>query len=225
MSNRAFRYLLFAALALFAADCWAPPRGIRVDDASNWNLGNIGNASQCPGTSAGSTQINRFGYTFQGRGGSGYLANDYCEVAVVISGVNQALNQDTYFHFDELGLRHLFGSGAGVTGVRYSLLDDSDPFSSTGFQWGFYTFPGGTTLVGLYGLDGSVGGIGTDATSYIKQGATTVWSGTNGYDGQYFCFRNNAYIGTWNGSLSAGSSACLSALGVIFISGFDDPNE
>ncbi len=50
-----------------------------------------------------------------------------------------------------------------------------------------------------------------DATSYIQRegGGAQVWSGAgDNYDGEYFCFRNNAYIGTWDGQGLFPASAC-----------------
>ena len=211
------RIFLIVVLVLFATPCWAPPRGIRVDSSTNWNLGAIG-TSDCPGTVANSILVTSMGYTFSGRASTpteDYKTNDYCEVAVA-----GTLNSSTYFHFDETALATLFGDGVGITGIRYSFLDNADPFSATGFQWAFYTFPSGATLVALYGLDGSVNGIVPDATSYIS---SSVWDGTGGnYDGQYFCFQDG-YIGTWDGIDAAEpNSACLNAArGIIFANGFE----
>ena len=213
-----FRICLVLMLGLAATDAWAGKRGVRVDSSSNWNLGAIG-TSDCPGTVANSILVTSMGYTFSGRASTpteDYKTNDYCEVAVA-----GTLNSSTYFHFDETALATLFGDGVGITGIRYSFLDNDDPFSATGFQWAFYTFPSGATLVALYGLDGSVNGIVPDATSYIS---SSVWDGTGGnYDGQYFCFQNNGYIGTWDGIDAAEpNSACLNAArGIIFANGFE----
>lgn len=208
------------ASALVAANALGAPRSIRVDNASNWTRSTvIGAGGPCTGTTAGSILIGNFGYTFSGRANTGtenYATNDYCEVSVA-----GTLSKDGYSHFDENGLRTVFGAGTGINGIRYSFLDNADPFSADGFQWGFYTFPSGVTLVALYGLDGTVNGIVPDATSYIKKGTTFVWSGSNGYNGEYYCFQNNAYVGSWDGNASTAGNACLNAIGVIFIGDFE----
>jgi len=211
-----FRFALLSAGLLLACAASAEKRSIRVDNSANWTTNSIGSGA-CTGTAAASTLINTLTYTFSGRANTGtenYGTNDYCEVALT-----GTLNRNDYFHDDETGLRELFGKGVGVTGIRYDFLDNSAIFSADGFQWAFYTFPSGVTLVTLYGLDGSINNIVPDATSYIKKGTTTVWSGSNGYNGEYFCFQSNNYVGSWDGV--SGNNACLNALGVVFYAGFE----
>ena len=214
----AIRAGLLLVLLLLAFDAVAQKRGIRIDNPSNWTLGSIGSAG-CPGTTAGSLLVSALGYTFSGRASTAsenYALNDYCEVA--LPGTLSKLN---YPHPDENGLRELLGTGSGITGVRYDFLDNGVASSADGFQWTFFTFPSGVTLVALYGLDGSVNGIVPDATSYIKKGTTTLWSGAGGYGGEYFCFQNGTYLGTFDGNPSVIGNTCLTALGVVFINGFD----
>lgn len=207
--------VLFLLLALAALDASANKRGVRVDNSSDWTLGSIGDDIACPGTSAGYITIQSMGLEFLGKASTDsedYTLNDYCEVALP-----GTLNETEYFHGDENGLRALFRDGTGITGIRYSFLDNADPSLASGFQWGFYTFPSGATLVALYGLDGSTG-IVPDATSYI----TDIWSGANGYDGQYFCFDSSGtFVEAWYGNVSEANSACLQAVGVIFINDFE----
>lgn len=211
------RIALCLASMLLAADVSAAGRAIRVDNDLNWTISNIGTAA-CAGTAVGSILIARFGHGFSGRGNTAtenYNTSDYCETALP-----GTLNQIDYSHSDEPGLRAVFGGGIGITAIRYDFLDDVLSGSPDGFQWGFYTFPSGATLVGLYGLNG-VNGIFPDATSYIKNGPTYVWHGSNGYNGEYYCFQNNAYVGSWDGNASATNNACLQAVGVVFINGFE----
>jgi len=221
MFSSGFRIVLFFALVLLATDGWAAGRAIRVDNPSNWNTSSIGSAA-CTGTTSGSTLITSFSYTFSGRATTAtenYGTNAYCEVA--LSGT---LNRFDYFHDDENGLRALLAGGVGVTAMRYDFLDNNAVFSADGFQWGFFTFPVAphpVTLVTLYGLDGSINGIVPDGTSYIKNANRTIWSGSNGYNGQYYCFQNNAFVGLWNGTSLDANNVCLRALGVVFIDGFD----
>jgi hypothetical protein len=217
----ASRLILFLVFFLVSTEGWSAGRAIRVDNSSNWNNSSIG-AAACTGTVANSTIVNSLTYSFLGRGNTAtenYNTNAYCEVALP-----GTLNKNDYFHDDENGLRALFGNGNGITAIRYDFLDNSAIFSADGFQWTFFTFPSGATLVGLYGLDGSINGIAPDSTSYVKKGATVIWSGSSGYQGQYFCFQNNVYIGSWDGNASDFNSACLNAVGVIYINGFEASN-
>lgn len=213
MSNSIrFKLILGLGLTLIATDAVAGQRGVRVDSSSNWTLFAIGSAG-CPGTTAGgaaaNTLVQRLGFTFSGRANTAYLVKDYCEVALP-----GTLTTANYFQPDERDLARLFGDNPNaIAGIRYSLLDNVDLFSATGFQWGFYTFPTGVTVVGLYGLVG----VTLDNTSSIS---SSVWNGQNGYSGQYFCFQNGGYIGSWI-ALTDRNSTCLHALGVLFVNGFE----
>src|SRR5262245_27310180 len=111
-SSVGLRLALALFLASLAADALAGKRSIRIDNSNNWTTVNIGDAA-CAGTTANSTLVTALSYTFAGKGNTAtenYNTNDYCEVAQP-----GTLNQIDYFHDDELGLRTLFGSGAGVT--------------------------------------------------------------------------------------------------------------
>jgi hypothetical protein len=209
MSNRAFRYLVFAALAGVALDAHAARRAVRIDGfADTWTVQLTMGSPDCPGTTAGAaaadTLIQRLGFTFSGRENAAHTAFAYCQTANP-----GTLTQAGYTYGDESDLATLFGSDPNaVSGIRYGFFDD-DPFGGTptGFQWAFYTFPNGVTVATLYGFETQT----LDATSYIS-GPVAVWNGTDGYDGEYFCFRPNQYIGAWNGLLSDTASPCLQAL-------------
>jgi len=213
MSERRIQLILVLVLALLAIDAWPAPRSVRVDGGNGWNQFSIG-TSGCPGTTSGTsaanTLVQRMGFTFSGRANTAYLFSDYCQVADA-----STLTLANYIYFDEQDLAHLFSDNTGnaITGIRYSFLDQDLFNSPTGFQWGFYTFPGNVVVVALYGLES----VTLDNTSYITPG---VWSGTNGYSGEYFCFHNNVYIGTWT-ALTDANNACLHALGVLFVNGFE----
>jgi hypothetical protein len=209
MSNQAFRYLLVAALASAALDAHAVRRSTRIDGfADTWTVQLAMGSSDCPGTTSGAaaadTLIQRLGFTFSGRENAAHTAFTYCQTANP-----GTLTQANYTYPDEADLATLFGSDPNaVSGIRYGFFDD-DPFGGTptGFQWAFYTFPNGVTFATLYGFETQT----LDATSYIS-GPATVWSGADGYDGEYFCFRPNQYIGAWNGLLTDTTSPCLQAL-------------
>lgn len=209
MWSRTFRHVLFVALASAAIDSHAARRAVRIDGfADTWTVQLAMGSADCPGTTAGATAadtlIQRLGFTFSGRENAAHTAFAYCQTANP-----GTLTQANYTYGDEADLATLFGSDPNaISGIRYSFFDD-DPFGGTptGFQWAFYTFPNGVTVTALYGFETQA----LDATSYIN-GPASVWSGTDGYDGEYFCFRPNQYIGTWNGLLSDTSSPCLQAL-------------
>jgi hypothetical protein len=222
-SSARFKLAFVVVLALLAADAWADRRTIRVDgfdqfgNPQGWQT-YLSGSSDCPGTTAGSaaadTLVHTLNSTFSGLQSTAYLIDDYCQVAQ--SGTMTTAN---FLYDDESSLTYLFGKDPNaITGTRYSFLDQ-DRFSGnpavnpggtppSGFQWGFYTFPSAVTVVGLYGLAGTT----LNSSSYINTLSFIMWSGQYGYDGQYFCFRDGGYIGTWNGELTDSSSACLKAI-------------
>ena len=218
-----FKLASVLVFVLIAADAEAGRRGVRVDgfgdtwatyDGLNGDPPGIGSAN-CPGTTSGSTAadtlIQNLGFTFSGFASTAYLVDDYCQVANA-----GTLTSTNYTYSDETGLATLFGGNSdnAITGIRYAFLDQDRFSSPTGFQWGFYTFPGNFTLVGLYGLES----VTLDNTSYISG---ELWNGQDGYSGEYFCFQNGIYIGAWNGDLTDTSVPCVQAAGVVFINGFE----
>ena len=225
-----FRIALLVALGLAAGQASAGQRPIRVDgfgdtwalfDGKNGDPPGIGSAN-CPGTTAGAssgnTLVQMLGAVFSGRQSTAYLVDDYCQVANA-----GTLTSQNYTYIDERGLAKLFADNPGdqITAIRYSMFDrDRFDFSTppTGFQWTFYSFPSGTTIVGLYGLQNVTLTINT----YIIVGATNIFDGSQGYDGRYFCFDGTTYIGSWDGNASDYTSLCTkAALGRIFGSGFE----
>jgi hypothetical protein len=190
------------AASAFAPDADANRRTIRVDGFGTWDVYDDPNPI-CFGWSASSTLLLGPGLVFSGRDNPAHLTDTYCQVPTP-----GTLNEASFFYPDETGLAAMFGENPGdrVTAKRYSLLDQPR-FSgdATGFQWTFYYFPGGGTIVGLYGLDETV----LDSTSYISYNGTRVWdAGRDGYDGQYFCFDGVRYQGIWDGELDS-NSACI----------------
>lgn len=216
------RCALLAMLVGMPLDAQAERRAVRIDGfGDSWLEFAIGSEG-CPGTTTGTTADNtlvrQLGFTFSGRASTAFLVDDYCQVAQ-----SGTLTQQNYYYADEQGLAALFGDNPGdaITGIRYSMLDrerfDFDT-PATGFQWALYSFPAGVTFVALYGLADTT----LDDTSYISGSAGFVWKGSEGYDGRYFCFVGNTWIGSWNGDLSDTDSPCLRALsGTIFADGFD----
>lgn len=209
--------LLFCLLSSTVAE--ASRRAIRVDGFGNWDLHDIP-SPECPGTAAASTLVLWNGYVFSGRDTPAHLTDTYCQIPVPDS-----LTEASFFYPDETGLASLIGdNGANlVTAIRYAFLD-RDRFDvdqpATGFQWTFYRFEAGdtdTTIVGLYGL----GSVTLGSSSYIAFGPTRLWDASiDGYDGQYFCFANDRYIGVWDGSL-AQPSACVTHARRVFHGSFE----
>lgn len=213
MANRMMvRWLLVLLCVGVGSDALAARRGIRIDFGGEWQPeGSIGGG--CPGTTAGSTVLVRNGVTFAGREDNAFLVDAYCQLSTP-----GQWGASSFFGF-EPGLASLIGANAdnAVQAIRYAYLDTLRFDNPTGFQWIFYDFPNALTVVGLYGF---VNTVLTDQ-SYIRQGNTFLWRGTDGYDGEYFCFLGGTYIGTWNGELNDTGSACLGALQLLFRSGFE----
>jgi hypothetical protein len=221
---------LLALLALaLAAPAAAERRGVRVDGFGTWEIGEPPPVTTpeaftlpsplCPGWQAGSTLVQWNGYVFSGRQIAAHLTDTYCQLPVPGS-----LTEASFFYPDETGLASLIGTNPGdiVTAIRYSYLDaprfdfENPP---SGFQWTFYRFAAGdavTTIVGLYGLEDVVLG----HSSYVSFASVLLWdAAVDGFDGAYFCFDGNRYLGRWDGSV-AQPSACLTAAKRVFRGGF-----
>lgn len=220
-----FGFLLVAVAALAAT------RSIRVDDGGGWTAGSLGTAA-CPGTSSQGRLVLSMGWTFSGQSDPQYLfnTNAYCQRSVPFNPQSPGapyFSENSFFG-DELALASFVGLNQdnAVSAIRYSYLDDDLFNNPDGFQWAFFSFPHDVTFVELYGLDGTPM---TDAHSYIIGPGTIVWrGGTNGYDGEYFCFRRSApaqtlhqFVGTWDGVLPNNGNACLGLLDIQFTSGFE----
>lgn len=214
-----FKLALGLLLAGIASLAIAGNRSIRVDGFGDWVEFARGSAG-CPGTTSGSaasnTLVTALGQTFSGRANTAFLTDTYCQVPT--PGAGGSLSSANYFHSDEADLAAMMGDGTGMTGIRYSMLDRPRfDFTTppTGFQWTFFNFPTGITIVGLYGLQT----ITLDSTSSISGG---IWNGNGAvYDGRYWCFRGNTYLGTWNGLSTDTGSPCLKAANVLFRNGFE----
>jgi len=206
-------------LAVPAVDAGVARRAIRIDGFGAWQELAIGTAG-CPGTSIDSTLVHWQDFVFSGREDAAHLFDVYCQ--------RPEPGTFTVNYGDELALGALIGENKDdrVTALRYSFLDE-DRFGgeATGFQWLFMFFPHELTVVGLYGFENEL----LDARSYILRqqsghGAPApirLWDGAeDGYDGQYFCFEQGRYIGTWDGTL-ADDSACSSKLQRIFHDRFE----
>jgi hypothetical protein len=223
--------LLVALLAPGSAD--AVTRGIRIDFAGDWGDADAAYAigsPQCAGSSSLDTLVRFRGYTFSGYDDPGYEfdTDTYCQRTVPYdpsAPFDPYFSSASFFTGDEPGLAALVGANTdnAVSAIRYAYLGGPRFSEPNGFQWAFYFFPHGVTVVGLYGLTAIPL---TDEASWIEDPTgSRIWLGaTDGYTTEYFCFKDvdgaTQYLGTWNGSLQE-SGACAAALGELFTDGFE----
>lgn len=195
--------LLAGMLALcWVSDADAQRRVIRVDGFGAWDIYEEPDQAACPGWISGSTLLfGPEGYVFSGRDDPSHLTNTYCQVPTPGNLTASEVGAQ------EPNLAAMVGDNPGdrVTAIRYSLLDgDQFDFENppTGFQWMFFYFVQGGTIVGLYGLESTT----LDDRSYIAQNGVRYWDAArDGYEGEYFCFEGLHYVGTWDGQLPSGS--------------------
>lgn len=105
---------------------------------------------------------------------------------------NEYLNHDVFDEeesvlADEIGSNDSEIESQNVTARKYSFFDEF----GRGYQWTFYDFPGGLTLVGYY--DSAI-----DQSPKVRKGDEIVWQGE--YNGEYFCFENRVFTGVSDGS-------------------------
>lgn len=195
--------LAVALLGLGIQDAEAGRRSIRIDfDA--WSDEFAIGSGDCPGSSAASDTIVWNGISFIGSSFSLYNVYEYCQTIATYEeflGADEYLNEDIFFD-DETGLAAKIGANQDepfITAIRYTFLNGG-PFEedTEGFQWAFYFFPNGVTLVTIYGE------IPIDPDKFdpwITDGDKIFWDALeSGYDGEYFCFDNGEYAGLWDGS-------------------------
>jgi|SRR5690606_14421832 len=202
--NTFVRLACVGLLGLLAADAEAR-RSVRVDGTawtSNINLGN----ADCVGASNLNTLVSFAGHVFAGREHPAHMANTYCQLTV--PGFYTGDADNLFIDSSEQVLADMVDDNAGerASAIRYSFLDNVDFFSATGFQWVFYQFPSGGMIAGLYGFELPYA---FDHNSYIRRDDTRIWDGgRDGYDGEYFCFQDDRFLGTWDGTLDD-PSPCL----------------
>ena len=201
--RRAKRLLpLFLVSLLLPVSADANRRSVRVDGFGTWDVYDDPNPA-CFGWSASSTLLLGPGLVFSGRDDPVHLTDTYCQIPTP-----GTLNEGNFFYADETALAAMLGDNPGdlITARRYSMLD-AERFSgnATGFQWTYYYFVQGGTIVGLYGLEDTP----LDNRSYITQNGVRVWDAArDGFDGEYFCFEGVRFVGTWDGAIDS-PSACV----------------
>lgn len=200
---RSVLLLLVGLMALcWAGEADAQRRPVRVDGFGAWDLYLEPNVT-CFGWEEGSTLLlGPQGYVFSGRDDPVHLTNTYCQIP------QPGTLTQAEIGAQEPSLAVMVGDNPGdrVTAIRYSLLDgDENDFKNppSGFQWMFFYFPQGGTIVGLYGFENTT----LDDRSYIAQNGVRYWDAArDGYEGEYFCFEGLRYVGTWDGQLPSPSS-------------------
>jgi hypothetical protein len=222
----------FVALMLAAttAPAGAATRAIRIDFGGDWADGlPIGSAS-CPGTSASNRLVLWNGFTFAGNSDPNFNfgVDTYCQQTTPFTQPGEPYFSNlSFFTGDENGLAALVGTNTNnaASAIRYTWLAGPRFSNPNGFQWAFYFFPSRQlTIVGLYGLTAIPL---FDATSFISgPGGQQIWrGGSDGYDGEYFCFTGTGagttYAGEWNGLPSDTTSPCLTPFLVLFKNGFE----
>lgn len=217
------RILVLVVCMLLAADAFAARRSVRIEFGGEWTDFNespaIGSAG-CPGTTTGLPLIARGGYTFAGYTPLAVSGESYCQSTV-------ASEFDAGdIPGDEPGLATLVArANDAVVGIRYTIANGSplDPATPIRFQWAFYDFPNGVTIAALYGLVDDLGDDipVSDASTYLREGASTLWGGDEGLDNAYFCFIDGDYVGLWSGDVDEPGSACMQPFATFFADGFE----
>ncbi len=235
MAVRTRFFGMIAVLAALASQHGeAAQRSIRIDFVGDW--GNALSLDACPGSTTANTLVTWGGdfdtYTFSGQSDPAFNFNTdtYCQITVAYDPLQPGdayFSSASFFTGDEPGLAAMVGANLDnhATAVRYAYLAGNRFDNPNGFQWAFYEFRNEITVVGLYGLTGIPL---TDQHAYISPG---IWQGgTDGYDGEYFCFRSYFgvfgaqfvdYLGTWNGTLAEQDNVCLQEIATIFEDGME----
>jgi hypothetical protein len=226
--------VLFTIVLLATTSVDAARRSLRIDFGA-WGDSQPLGSEQCQGTFEQGPDVIWRGVQFSGSRNAWFNQDSYCQSANQYDKFDYPNPSDhlssAVFGTDEAGLAEKIGSNNSenlarrVYATRFTFLDE-DRFSTEdqpeGYQWAFYFFPDDVTLVTLYG-ETPVGTSGFTPAIYNRYG--TIWdSADQGYDGEYFCFEGNLYIGTWDGTLteSGAPSRCEMLLGeLISDSGFE----
>lgn len=213
-----YRIVFVATLALFflsaAFDAEAGRRSLRIDFGDWTQSFELGTAN-CPGSAPGSPSVFWSGIQFSGGSSGTYSVDEYCQQALEFDPKNPGdpfFNENSLFSPGDEGLADKVGPNNSstpsnnVTANRFTFLDrgrfETDP-PPTGYQWEFYFFPGNITLVRL---NGEIPVPGPDFSPFIDDDGELIFDGElSGYDGDYWCFSNGVFAGTWDGE-PAGSA-------------------
>jgi hypothetical protein len=204
--------ILILMLALGGTDVEAQRRAVRID-AGAWDAFFPIDSIWCQDDVSGEPRVLLGSVLFAGLTGPDLLTGASCQYTRPA-----ALNGETFTPGDQDGLAALIGPNADdVSGaMRYTFANDTDPLAaSRAFQW-YYHFLPGLTLVSLHlSVDGSPDVALDDSSNIIDLGSgTRLWGGgSDGYDGEYFCFRGGIagsnFLGMWDGRSDGESTPCL----------------
>jgi len=219
MRARFVTAIIAIVMLVAALDAHAARRSLRVAFGEDWGDALPLGPPDCPGAAGIVADVLRLGMQFSGDQGSTFVVDTYCQVAAPFvegeTGEFSYLNE-VVIPPDEAGLAAKIGSNTNnaVTAIRYTFLDcdrfnciDIEGREPDGFQWAFYFFPGNITIVALYGLQGVP--LSTNH-HFIYDFSLGVdhWNGErDGFDGEYFCFDSNEFIGVWDGNPVSGGPA------------------
>jgi hypothetical protein len=209
MSAQTRTFFTLILVLIMSSDLMAARRGLRVDFGA-WGDGSAMGPPDCSDGSTTSGSVTWSGIRFVGSFLSTYNYDAYCQSpAAYVEGMSTSeyLNEDSVPE-DEAGLAAKIGANTdnSVTAIRYSFLDRGRFDENVlGFQWAFYFFSNGVTLVALYG-NVDLGAFNFDP--YIVQSGEFLWdSEVDGFDGEYFCFNGTTFIGFWDGEGGGSPSA------------------
>lgn len=199
--------VLALLLSSFTADA---RRALRVEGefSNTWELAQacVGTSSELPGPIRSDTGVNLSGTVFVGRSDI-TTAIERCEVAVQFRNEGEDYFNSSDFELEDdfdgddpnllsnAAIRKLVGENKDQfsKAIRYSFLND-------GFQWLFFTFSNGATLVRFRGIETSSGLIPLDDRTSIVNGSTVYFRGDlwADYNGEFFCFDGPEFRGVWN---------------------------
>ena len=180
----------------------AARRGLRIDSGA-WSDDVVIGSADCPGaTQSGGVSWN--GIRFHGGPADIFNFEEYCQTVPTFEEGDDEFDylNEAIIDFDEAELARKIGTNATspfITGIRYTFIDGDrfDPHAA-GFQWVFYHFQNGITLVAFYSLGTLFEG---RMDPKISRGENTLWHWVDdGFDGEYFCFDDSTYLGTWDDS-------------------------
>jgi hypothetical protein len=192
-------------LLLGAADVQAQRRAIRVDLGEQWRDAPFASKT-CAGADLDRTVVMWGEHVFVGLDDPSLLEGAYCSVS------RGSRFSGSMMPADEADLAALIGPNrdGAVTARRFTFLNDPERYAAThGFQWMLVSFPGDFTIVGLYGLQR----VKLDETTFVSERTKVLWdSAGDRFDGEYFCFQGQKFVGTWNPTRPNKPSPCAKYL-------------
>jgi hypothetical protein len=204
--------VIAVASALGSTIAEANRRSVRVD-AGAWDSFLPIDSLSCPLDLAGTPRLLIGDLLLSGLLGSDLLTGASCQYTKA-----GEYKGSTFAPGDEDGLAALLGPNADQTAaaIRYTFADDIDVLAAPrAFQWYQHQLPG-LVLVSLHlSVGGDTGASLDDSTHLVDlSSGTRLWgAGSDGFDGEYFCFQWYVspwtYLGRWNGRIDDEGSDCL----------------